>query len=373
MKALFLSILSIALISAAMAGEIKREFDVKSGGTLEADIRTGGSLFVTGWDKEKVEIIVHYRGRTLDDEVQLEIQERNGDIIIDATAESNTNANLEFEIKAPLKFNLDMNTMGGQITVENLQGNLKGETMGGQITLSQLKGKANFTTMGGKIELSDSDVDGKVSTMGGKVIFNNVVGDVDGSSMGGNVIYKNVRSRDGKTDTGKEVNISTMGGKIEVDEAMSGADVSTMGGKIYVKKAANYVKANTMGGNIEIEDIDGWVKATTMGGDVFVNMTGDPENGRRDVTLSSMGGNIELTLPEGISADFDIRLTYTRRSRQDYQIISDFKLDTEESDEWEYNNGDARKTIDGRGKSGSGKNLIKISTVNGDIRIKKGK
>jgi DUF4097 and DUF4098 domain-containing protein YvlB len=101
-------------------------------------------------------------------------------------------------------------------------------------------------------------------------------------------------------------------------------------------------------------------------------MVGDPDDKDRHVNISSMGGDIELILPDGISAEFNVRLTYTRRSSQDYKIDSDFPINIEEDDEWNYRNGDPRKIIEGTGEINGGKHLIKISTINGDIRIKKG-
>ncbi|MCB0282399.1 MAG: DUF4097 family beta strand repeat protein [Calditrichaeota bacterium] len=373
MKNLKYVMLFLAVATILSAGEMKRQFDVKPGGYLDVDINIGGAIHVSGWSKDQAEIIVNFKGRELDEDVWIDIDQHGNDVTVNGGAERNSNERLDLEIKVPSKYNIKLSTMGGPLSVNGVEGKLDGETMGGKISLKNLKGKVKFSTMGGSIELRDSDVDGKVSTMGGEVLFADVIGDVDGSSMGGNVIYKNVKSRDGKISSGKAVTISTMGGEINVDEALSGADVSTMGGNIHVNKAAEFVKANTMGGTIEIEDIDGWVKATTMGGDVIVNMTGNPSKGRRDVNLSSMGGDILLTLPDGISADFDIRLTYTRRSSQDFKIISDFPIKIDEDKDWNYNDGDPRKVISGTGEINGGKNLIRISTINGDITIKKGK
>ena len=370
MRALSFIAMLLVITTAVYSGELKKEINAKPGGLLDVEINMGGTISIRGWDKDLVQVTTSFRGRELDEDVWVEIKDKGDGVYVHAGSDRNRSEDLEFEIYVPSKYNLELNTLGGSITVVGVEGEMDGETMGGAIDLKNLKGEIDFTTMGGSIELNDSDVDGKVSTMGGKVLFNNVVGDVDGSSMGGNVIYNNVRSRNGKS-TGREVKISTMGGNIKVDEALAGADVSTMGGRIEVRKAAKHVKANTMGGDIEIDEIDGWVKATTMGGDVIVTMTGDPSKGKRDVNISSMGGDIELTLPDGISAEFDLRITYTRRSSQDYQIKSDFDLEVEEDEEWNYRNGDSRKNIDATGKTGSGEHIIKISTVNGDIRIKK--
>jgi DUF4097 and DUF4098 domain-containing protein YvlB len=164
-----------------------------------------------------------------------------------------------------------------------------------------------------------------------------------------------------------------MGGEIEVDDAPGGADVSTMGGEIRIRSARKYIKAKTMGGEIKIDEIDGGVKATTMGGDVEVNMVGDPDKYDRDVVLSSMGGDIILTVPAGLSMDFDIKLTLTHRARDDeYRIISDFPIDIEKSGDWDSMSRSDRRYIYGTGKVAGGKNKIRIDTINGDIIIKKG-
>jgi len=128
-----------------------------------------------------------------------------------------------------------------------------------------------------------------------------------------------------------------------------------------------------MGGEIKIDEIDGGVKATTMGGDVEVNMVGDPNEYDRDVVLSSMGGDIILTVPAGLSMDFDIKLTITHRASDEYKIISDFPMDVEKSGDKDYSDRSARRYIYGTGKVAGGKNKIRIDTVNGDIIIKKGK
>jgi len=109
-----------------------------------------------------------------------------------------------------------------------------------------------------------------------------------------------------------------------------------------------------------------------MGGDVEVNMVGDPEQYDRDVVLSSMGGDIILTVPAGLSMDFDIKLTITKRSSRDYKIISDFPIKIEKSDDKETWDTGARRYIYGTGNVAGGKNKIRIDTVNGDIIIKKG-
>lgn len=357
---------------AAFAQKIERTFDVAAGQRLSVEIKSGGSIAVQGWDKNQVHITVHTRSDYFtEDDLLIQKHDKGVHVEVGFINHRRGSGDLNLIIMVPQKFDLDMETMGGQINVRNVEGNLKGKTMGGALNLSDLKGTVQMTTMGGNITLKNAKLDGELKTMGGNIYFEDVAGDVTGNTMGGKVEMRNVRTMDQK-ERG-EVQISTMGGNIDVDEAPMGASVHTMGGKITVKKAREFVQAKTMGGNIEIAEIDGWVKASTMGGSITVAMVGDADKGERHVNLSSMGGDIALTLPANISADFDIHLEYTKDSSKKYQIQSDFDLVIKESADWEYGKGTPYKEITGLGKTRDGKHNIFIKTTNGQITIKKGK
>jgi DUF4097 and DUF4098 domain-containing protein YvlB len=372
-KIILMMLMLLLLVIQGFSGEnIQKEFKVQKEKLLKVNLKNGGSISVTGWNKEKVMVYVEF-GRSNSDDWETEFEESPEGIEIESYLKAkwkNQKSSPKFTINVPLKFDLSLKTMGGGITISNVDGDISGKTMGGSLDLTQLKGTIDLKTMGGKIILSDSDIDGKVKTMGGRVLLENVIGDVSGSSMGGNVIYKNVKKRNGQP-SGKAVRISTMGGDINVSEAAEGADVHTMGGDIKIKSAGKFVQAKTMGGDITVDAIDGRIKATTMGGAIDVTMVGDPQKGDRDVTLSSYGGNISLKVPKGLSMDVDIELAITKKAKKKYEIISDFKLKQKTTDEWEYHKGSARKYIYATGKLAGGKFKIKIKTVNGNIYLKK--
>jgi hypothetical protein len=367
----------IAASAISHGSDINKEFKVKPGQKLEMDLKSGGAIYITGWNEEKVAVKVNLTGRDAKD-VRIEMNEVSAGVSVTSDVERrhrNWNTDLEFHINVPQKFDLDLNTAGGEITIENVEGDIEGETMGGELNLTQLKGTINLKTMGGEIKLTNSDVDGEVKTNGGSVALRDVTGNVSGHSMGGSVTYDNVTDRLGKT-TGKEVTITTMGGEINVDHAPYGANVSTMGGDISIRSAQKYVKAKTMGGNIDIDTVDGSVNAVTMGGDVSVNMVGDPEQGNRDIYIESKGGDVTLVVPDALSMDVDISLAYTRDNERRGEgkrpkIISDFDLQKDETTEWEHEHGSARKYIYGKATIAGGKNKIHIETVNGDVRLKR--
>jgi len=351
---------------------VHKEFKVQSGKLLNLDFNTGASINVEGWDKDIVSVDVELGGRDWED-VSLDFNQISGGVDITTEYDNHRNhrsSKVDFTIKVPEKFNLKFTTMGGDVKLNKLEGELKGTTMGGSLTLTNLKGYVSLKTMGGPISLTDSDVDGKVSTMGGKVKIENVTGNVDGKSMGGNVTIKNLKRRDG-SGIGKEVHISTMGGDIDLNTAPYGANVNTMGGDITINSVEKYVKAKTMGGKILLRSVNGSIKATTMGGDVEVTETGTGDN--KDIELKSLSGDITLVLPAGFSMDIVAKITYNKDDRGKYKIYSDFSLnETKETKNGGWSNDDS-ETLKGTGSFNGGKNTVTISTIVGDIYIKKAK
>ena len=73
-----------------------------------------------------------------------------------------------------------------------------------------------------------------------------------------------------------------------------------------------------------------------------------------------------------VSMDIDIELAYTKNSRKNYKIDSDFKINEKRTDEWQRDKGSPRKYIYGKGKTGDGKYKIIIKTINGNVFLKQG-
>ncbi|MBU8922519.1 MAG: DUF4097 domain-containing protein [Bacteroidales bacterium] len=392
---------------------ITEEFDLKPGELIELDIETGGDIIIVGSDRDNVEVEIAISGRNMED-VEHEFDRTRSGLKIRLHFDRKFRrgkVDTRIYLRVPSKHDIKFETMGGDVEIEKVEGKISGKTMGGDIEFNHLKGEANVTTLGGDIRISDSELDGKVKTLGGDVRINDVIGDLRGSTLGGDVTYDGVKRRkssrkskgsddddevnistlggdlnldyEGKeikartfggdidVKRAKKVKVSTMGGDVDIDEAPEGADAHTMGGDITIESAGKYAKAKTMGGDIEIHSIDGWVVATTMGGDVTVRMVGDPAKGKRDVRIKSMGGDVEVTLPAGLSIDFDVEIAFTKNYRKKCEIISDFPIQIEETKEWKRKWGQKRKYIYGTGEVDGGEHTIKIRTINGNVRIKK--
>ena len=362
----------LALIAApAIAATYSRDIPASRGEELVIDLETGGAIEIRGWDNDSVSVTAEVEGRDADN-VAFEA-ERSGDRILLRLSflerRHRRHAGASLSIRVPSRFDIALDSSGGEIRIEGVDGRMSGETKGGELVLRRLHGTVELSTMGGDVTLSESDVDGQVKTMGGNVHLKDVVGEVEAHTKGGNVIYDNVQPGSGSGLSGNQVKITTMGGNIQAPDAPFGAHLETMGGNIHIEQAGEFVNAKTMGGNIFIGEVDGWVKATTMGGDISVTLVGSGG----DVRLSSMGGEISLTVPDDLSMDVDITLAYTRNSRQDYEIESEFPIELRRSGDWDYASGDPRKHVYGTGTIGGGGTKIKIRTVNGNVRLLRGR
>jgi DUF4097 and DUF4098 domain-containing protein YvlB len=348
------------------------EYPLAMGKKVTIDLEPGGSIEITGWDKPTASIELSARCSEDECKPQIETTSEGLEIRLRSSDEENySNSNVTLTLSVPSRTDIDLNTSGGGVTISKVEGKFTGETMGGEINLTSLKGTVNMTTMGGDITVKDSSLDGRLQTMGGEVLFEDVIGGVKGSSMGGKVTYRNVRPT-ATSEPSSEVRITSMGGEINVDSAPAGADLKTMGGDIHVASANDHVRCHTMGGDIHLDSVNGWIDATTMGGNVVAKMTGDAGKSKRDVTIDSKGGDIELTVPANLSMNIDLTIAVTRGHEGDAKIISDFDLKQSESDSWDDRHGTPRKYVYGTGTAGSGSNRIKITTINGNIRLKKG-
>jgi DUF4097 and DUF4098 domain-containing protein YvlB len=309
-----------------------------------------------------------------------------------------SNVSLHFSIRVPSEFDIDFNSNGGGLVIENLSGRFSGKTMGGALKLSAVFGEADLKTMGGEVVVTDSELDGEVQTMGGPVEVRDVVGDVEVTSMGGVVSYHNVRDSEGNL-RGPQGNLHpqatvdtiqhfTMGGSIEIEEAPSGADVKTMGGKIQIENAERFVNAWTGGGDIDIHSLsgpvdvwtgggdievdanDGGIKAFTGAGTIEVRVDQDPGLDTQPLELQSGYGDVVLELPAGFSGKLDLEVMYTRSSDQNYQIVSDIPLQLDESQRWIIENGQQKKYVRGSGITGGGSRLVRVRTSNGNIIVR---
>jgi DUF4097 and DUF4098 domain-containing protein YvlB len=382
--ALFLLFAFTANVQAA-SDDIDREFDVGANGTLSIH-SDAGSIEVRTWEQNRVRVRVRNpRG------FEVEIDQSGDDVSVVADSRGSLfglgRSNIGFTVDVPVQYNVDLNTGGGKITVDDISGEVEVDTSGGNIEIGVVTGgDVKADTSGGSIEVRGATGDVEVDTSGGNITIGDVMGEVIADTSGGRIRIGDVQggieadTSGGNIEVGEstgQVRLDTSGGSIRAAWAMGSISANTSGGNIYLAGGDSEVNADTSGGNIEIDAANGPVEADTSGGNITVrNATAavhaDTSGGRIEVEittttgrvngnidLDTAGGDITLRVPSNFQASILANLEVSRRSRGDYRIYTDFPLTIQEDD------GD----IIGRGDINGGGDRVSLQTNNSDIYI----
>lgn len=377
----------------------RRVLEASSGGTLVLDLETGASVRILGGKEPQVEIRANLKGRdagttlveaaAAGDEIRVTSKfERSG---------GSASTSHAFVVRVPRRFNVRLNSAGGDLSIADVEGTFEGTTGGGSIELTRLQGRAKLTTGGGTIEVIDSDLEGRVSTGGGEVRFVRVRGGLRGASGTNAVVRANddlqtfespndlsdlpdiqtgdedrarVRGLPARATSPRMLEISKAGGSVDLYEAPHGAVISTGGGRITVGRAEGTVDASTGGGRIGIGPVAGSVRAVTGAGNVDIQVVGAGGQ-EQTVEVTTGKGNVVVMLPSGFDGRFDIETAYTA-SHGPVRIQSAWSLDNEPVTDWDAREGTPRRYVRAHGSAGTGRGLVRIRAVNGDVTLRRG-
>lgn len=146
-------------------------------------------------------------------------------------------------------------------------------------------------------------------------------------------------------------------GNVEVDfivrlPAGVRANVSSVNGDVRVMGATAEVIAKTVNGDVDATTSMGPVRANTVNGDINVRM--DALEGNEDLEFSTVNGSIEAYVPANFQGDVELGTV-------NGSLTTDFPITVQ----GRFNPRHMRATI------GSGGRTLKLSTVNGSIRLGK--
>jgi len=397
----------------------EREIKSSKGGTLDLDTERG-SISIKSWDRDLVKIVLEKRADVFTEEearrvfadFDLDVAVESGGKKIVLRGESrrgrrSSSPEVHFEIKVPSRYNIILETSGGEIEVGDLEGNVEAETSGGSIAVGLIKkGSVKISTSGGSLRVKGVDGgDVKAETSGGSIDIGDVSGDVKAETAGGSIQVKSVggeliaETAGGSIkigEGGKAVVAGTAGGSIEIGKSAGPVEAKTAGGSIRIGPTKGAVRAETAGGSIGIDEVDGPVVAETAGGSIKINgATGNVEaetsggsitvrgalaaveaetaggsievellagGGDRHCSLETSGGDVRLYLPTKIKATVDAEVRIEGWRKADYGIYSDFDLDIKK---------DEGRRVTARGKINGGGSLLRLRTTNGDIHIER--
>ena len=391
-------------------------FPVEPRGTLTAD-NAFASIEISSWPKDEVSVTIEKRSksgredrarRALDD-IEVTTEQSGADVRISvdgSNAQRRNGVAVKITAQVPDSYNLDLQSSGGDIEVDDLRGDVRARTSGGDVVMGNIRESAvDVRTSGGDIRLESGDVDTKMTssggdvqiehargrtkarTSGGDIRIEHAEGEVEVRTSGGDIQIENTAGALTAASSGGDIqiehalgklSIETSGGDIQIEHAMEGVNAESSGGDIAIENARGAVEVESSGGDIDIENADGGVSARTSGGDINVGLAGTDPSTNRGSHLESTGGEVTVYLPEDLAATIDAQVrigTSGRWKRGDYRVYPEFDLSEENNagsrnPTWAWvsaQSGSARV----RGDINGGGDLIRIETTNGNIKIRK--
>jgi hypothetical protein len=241
----------LALSSLASAKTIEKNFDADNGDTLTV-ITDAGSIRVETHNKEEIEVFAEIEGKNKD-EFEVTFDESSDGLKIRGEKEDNgwgyNNLRVKFIITVPKDYNINLDTAGGSISVDDLNGDVDVETSGGSIKIGDINGDVDAHTSGGSIRTQDIDGNVNARTSGGSIkvtmtkqITENATLSTSGGSVTANLI----------DDIKIDIDASTSGGRVHSDFNVDGV------------KRKRSIKGEINGGGPKL-------KLRTSGGSVHIN------------------------------------------------------------------------------------------------------
>jgi Toastrack DUF4097 len=175
---------------------------------------------------------------------------------------------VEYRVSVPEKFNADIETSTGAISISNLKGDVNTRTSGGSLSFEGIDGAVNGQTSGGGVTVEGGKSKAVVRTSGGPIRISEIVGDVDASTSGGPILIERNLGR---------VKARTSGGWIDIREAKGAIDASTSGGRVsasLVGQPKEECRLDTSGGSISVslsKYVHMNLEASASGGGVSTN------------------------------------------------------------------------------------------------------
>jgi len=292
----FLAIVFVAVsFTGAVAGQKKfnKTFQVTPGGKLTVDTNIG-SLHVVGTSDNTVSVIADIEGS--DKAIasfEVTAEQKGNEVIVHGKDNRHglwpwdwafgRSLQVEFTIQVPKKFMLQLNTSGGGVRVNSIEGSITGSTSGGNIGMSEIKGELEFSTSGGDVIVERSSGIIRTTTSGGNISATELTGIIEMNTSGGNV---RMSAMEGSIKT------KTMGGSIfiNVRGENKGVYAETMGGSIMLEVPKNFaasIEANTFGGRVRCD-----LLITTTGKLENNKIIGTINGGGALISAQTMGGNI---------------------------------------------------------------------------------
>jgi len=277
---------------------------------------------------------------------------------------------VNYEVRIPRRFNVDVQTQAGSVSVEDLDGQVAVFSAGGNLTLGRV-GPARLETQGGHIMVREVLGNLQAVTAGGHINVGPVQGDAMLRSLGGHVSAISVQGT---------ANFETMGGNISLRRAGGGITATTAGGRIDVGEATGAIRAKTAGGGIRVVKLVGPTQLETTGGSIYLTSVQGPVRaitGAGGITAWLVSGGKLQGLSQLESSSGDIVVFIPRELaitiEASVESDGDHKIDPEDGIPLKVTYatpGPRPRVIRAEATLNGGGDVLRLKAQAGDIRLK---
>ncbi|HLH30346.1 MAG TPA: DUF4097 family beta strand repeat-containing protein [Terriglobia bacterium] len=233
-----------------------------------------------------------------------------------------------WKVSTPKDIDLNLSTVGGTITVMDVDGNVVAHTSGGSVTVGNIRGNASITTQGGSIKTGNIGGSAQMHTPG-TIEVGDIGGNADLHTTAGRITTGIIAGMVADAEAGRTISISkamevqanTTSGDISIGEAAR-IKAKSGGGHITSRKVHGPAQLRTEQGDIRLDSAGSWVEASTGQGNILVHMS--PENYESDLhmNLEAGVGDVTVYVPSRLRASIDA--TVQRPAVQSPGIFSEF-------------------------------------------------
>lgn len=193
---------------------------------------------------------------------------------------------VHFEVSVPQGYYVEVKTGAGDVEAEEIGGGAYLATQGGNILAGKIGTHDSRSKSAGQPEA-------RLETEGGHIQVQEVNGDLTAFTAGGHIIAGKVSG---------DASLRSGGGHIRAGQIGGRADLQTDGGNIAVRNAGGFVNVRTGGGQIDFGEVRGSVHAQTGGGGIRVIYVSGPmevvSNGG-SICLTKVAGTVQAATSEG--------------------------------------------------------------------------
>ena len=298
---LFLVVLCAALVltgcdvnewgsSERFKADFHYSYDLAPGGRLSIE-NLNGSIEITGWDRNQVEIngTRYASSESLLQSIKIEIANATDSIHIRTVRPSAVRGNMgaHYVIRVPQKTELErVASSNGSVRIENVEGRGRVNTSNGAIRVGRYRGSLEARTTNGSVDITDTTGPLVIRTSNGPVKVGMFRGDIDASTTNGR-IEAHVKG----VDSNRPLRFETSNGSINVSvDALQNSDVraSTSNGGITLRLPAG------AGARVQAR-----TNNATISSDFEVSSRGAISKHRLEGTIGAGGPVLDLSTSNG--------------------------------------------------------------------------